>query len=175
MVHITNLSKLSLLICIAFVVFSDHAALAAKKVKRYDAVVYSNTNHRYKGSLSAVSETGLTIDYMGQPKFINADSISSIKIKRMGVLRKYALTGAVTGLAVGVPVYADGSRSGTLSSLAIPVVFIGTTLSGALLGSLFNAVIAVKRFNDVSSGENYNRIRPELMPYSESRHVGSPQ
>jgi len=141
---------------------------ASPKPKNYDAVINSTNNHRYKGFLIDVNDKGLTIDYLGQPKFISADTIKSIKIKRTSALKRHALTASVIGLGAGVPIYLDGNSKGKLSALALPVVLIGTTLSGAVVGSLVNTITAVQRFDKINKGNSFKSIQPVLLRYSKA-------
>jgi len=163
-----------LLVSLSLVSVAGNIVYGAQKPKNYDAVVYSSNNHRYKGFLLDVNDKGVTIDYLGQPKFIHADSIKTIKIKRTSALKRHALTASVVGLGVGVPVYLDGNNKGKLSSLALPVVLIGTTLSGAVVGSLINTITAVQRFDKINSGNSFKSIQPVLLRYSKASPTRMP-
>ena len=160
--------KYILLVCVFLLCGSKNPTYAAKKPRNYDAVVFSKNNHRYKGFLIDVTDKGLTIDYLGQPKFINADSIKAIKIKRTSALKRHALTASAIGLGAGIPIYLDGNSKGQLSALALPVVLIGTTLSGALLGSLVNTITAVQRFDKINQETSFKSIQPVLLRYSKA-------
>jgi hypothetical protein len=160
--------KFTFLLCLCLLCGSMSFSYAAKKPKNYDAVVFSTNNHRYKGFLIDVTDKGLTIDYLGQPKFISADSIKAIKIKRTSALKRHALTASAIGLGAGVPIYLDGNSKGKLSALALPVVLIGTTLSGALVGSLVNTLTAVQRFDKINQGTSFKSIQPVLLRYSKA-------
>lgn len=153
--------------CVALVFTPVYKSFAGQKPRNYDAIV-STTNNRYKGFLIDVNEKGLTIDFLGQSKFISADSIKTIKIKRTSALKRHALIGSAVGLVAGIPIYADGNNKGKLSSLALPVVLIGTTLTGALVGSLVNTFTAVQRFNKINSGNSFKSIQPVLLRYSKA-------
>jgi hypothetical protein len=166
--------KSTFLLCLTLVSVSGGVSFASKKPKNYDAVVFSTHHHRYKGFLLDVTDKGLTIDYLGMPKFISADSIKSIKIKRTTALKRHALTASVIGLGAGIPVYMDGNKKGELSVLALPVVLIGTTLSGALVGSLVNTVTAVQRFNNINTGNSFKSIQPVLLRYSKASPTRMP-
>ncbi|NEU07891.1 hypothetical protein GZH53_06160 [Flavihumibacter sp. R14] len=160
-------SRVVILLCIALFLTPAYNSFAGQKPRNYDAIV-STTNHRYKGFLIDVNEKGLTIDYFGMSKFISADSINTIKIKRSSALKRHALVGSAIGLAAGIPVYADGNNKGKLSSLALPVVLIGTTLTGALVGSLVNTITATQRFDKINSGNSFKSIQPVLLRYSKA-------
>ena len=158
--------KLILLSCL--VIFSGNVSFAAKKPKNYNAIIYSNTQHRYKGFLQDVTDKGVTIDYYGKSKFISADSISSIKIKRTSALKRHAFLASLIGLGAGIPVYIDGNNNGKLSSLALPVVVIASTLGGALVGTLLNTVTSVQRFDKINKGNSFASIQPVLLRYSKA-------
>lgn len=160
--------KFAFLLLLTLVSVSGSVSFASPKPKNYDAVVFSTHNHRYKGFLLDVTDKGLIIDYFGQPKFISADSIKAIKIKRTTALKRHALAASVIGLGAGIPVYIDGNSKGKLSALALPVVLIGTTLSGALVGSLLNTITAVQRFNKVNTESSFKSIQPVLLRYSKA-------
>ena len=140
----------------------------AQKPKNYDAVIHSRMDHRYKGFLLDVSEKGVTIDYLGESKFISADSIASIKIKRTGSFRRFALTGGAAGLLAGIPIYIDGNNKGKLSSLALPVIMLGTAMGGAFIGSLINSVTSVQRFDKINVDIPFRNIQPVLLRYSKA-------
>lgn len=158
--------KFTLLFCL--ILSLGNASVAGLKPKNYDAIIYTNTDHRYKGFLLDVSDKGLTIDYLGETKFFSADSIKSIKIKRSGALKKHALKASVFGLAAGIPIYMDGNNRGKLSSLALPVVLVGTTIAGGGIGALINAVTAVQRFDKINTGTSFKSIQPVLLRYSKA-------
>ena len=160
------LFKITFLFCL--VLISGNALFADQKPKNYDAIVYTNTDHHYKGLLLDVSDKGMTIDYLGQQKFFSADSISSIKIKRSGSRKKHALTAGGIGLLAGIPIYIDGNNKGKLSSLALPVVVVGTAVGGVLIGSLINSVTAVQRFDNINKETSFKSIQPVLLRYSKA-------
>lgn len=145
----------------------DAGILEGAQPKDYDAVIYTSNRNRYKGFLEDVTEKGITIDYFGQSKYIAADSIQGIKIKRSSALKNYALAGAALGLVAGIPVYLDGHGQGKLSLLALPVVLIGITLSGAVVGSLINTVTYVKRYK-TQGDTGFKSIYPILFRYSKA-------
>lgn len=115
-----------------------------------------------------VSDKGLTIDYLGKTRFFSSDSISSIKIKRSNSMKRSVLLSSAIGLGVGVPIYIDGNNKGKLSSLALPVVLIGTTVGGVLVGTLINSVTAVQRFTEINTGTSFKSIEPVLLRYSQA-------
>jgi hypothetical protein len=158
------LLKISFLFCL--ILLSGKALLADQKPKNYDAIIFTNSEHRYKGLLLDVSDKGMIIDYLGQQKFFSADSISSIKIKRIGSRKKYALAAGGIGFLAGIPIYIDGNNKGKLSSLALPVVLVGTAVGGVLIGSLVNSVTAVQRFDNVNKEISFKSIQPVLLRYS---------
>lgn len=151
---------------IAALTFSLHTCFGAKP-KNYDAIVYSTTQHRYKGILENVTDKGVTIDYFGVSKFIDADSIRIIKIKRSSALKSHAFTGAAAGLLVGIPIYIDGNNKGKLSSLALPVVLIGTTLTGAAFVSAINSLTHVRKY-EIKRDTPFKSIHPILLRYSKA-------
>jgi hypothetical protein len=140
----------------------------AQKVKSYNAIITTNTDHRYKGFLQDVSDKGLTIDYYGESRFIASDSISSIKIKRSDGLKRYSIVGAGVGLAAAIPIYIDGNNQGKLSLLALPVVLVAGTMGGALIGTLINAATSVKRYKKINDGIPFKNIQPVLLRYSKA-------
>ena len=71
--------KLTLLL---FILSFGTLTFSQSKGKKYDAVVYTVNNNRYKGFLKNVSEEGITIDYYGRNKYIKGDSIRKIRIRR---------------------------------------------------------------------------------------------
>ncbi|HUH33402.1 MAG TPA: hypothetical protein VLZ28_05570 [Daejeonella sp.] len=160
------LSRVTFLFCLFLL--SGSALFADQKPKNYDAIIHTNTDHRYKGLLLDVSDKGMTIDYLGQQKFFGADSISSIKIKRTGSRKRHSLTAGGIGLLAGIPIYVDGNSKGKLSSLALPVVVVGTAVGGVLIGSLVNSVTAVQRFNKINQETSFKSIQPVLLRYSQA-------
>lgn len=169
----TFLLQFTLLFCLTGIAGS--VSLASPKPKNYDAVIYTSSDHRYKGSLLDVSEKGMTIDHQGQTRFFSADSISSIKIKRSNAMKKNVLVSSVIGLGVGIPIYIDGNNKGKLSSLALPVVLVGTTVGGVLIGTLINSVTAVQRFNGINTGTSFKSIQPVLLRYSRASPTRLPE
>ena len=147
---------------------SGTALFADQKPKNYDALIVTNTDHHYKGLLMDVSDKGMTIDFLGKQKFFSADSISSIKIKRIGSRKKHALVGGGIGLLAGIPIYIDGNNRGKLSSLALPVVLVATAVGGVLIGSLVNSVTAVQRFDNINKETSFKSIQPVLLRYSQA-------
>lgn len=160
------LLRIAFLFCL--VLLSGNALFADQKPKNYDALIFTNTDHRYKGSLLDVSDKGVIIDYLGEQKFFSVDSISSIKIKRSGSRKKHALIGGGIGLLAGIPVYIDGNNKGKLSSLALPVVLVGTAVGGVLIGSLVNSITAVQRFDNINKETSFKSIQPVLLRYSKA-------
>lgn len=160
-------TSLKFILLITMFILSGNVSLA-QKPKNYNAVIYSVNNQRYKGFLQDVTDQGVTIDYYGKSKFIGADSISSIKIKKTSALRRHALVGGSFGLLAGIPVYIDGNSRGKLSSLALPVVVVASTLGGALIGTLINTVTSVQRFDKINRGNSYKSIQPVLLRYSKA-------
>ena len=162
--------------CILFcLIFSGSFSLAAGKPKNYDAIIHSITNHRYKGFLQDVSDKGVTIDYLGQSKFFSADSISSIRIKRTGSIRKYTSIAGGIGAAAGIPVYIDGHNKGKLSIMALPVVVVGTAFGGSLVGWLINSLSSVQRFSHINHGTSFKSIQPVLLRYSKASPTRVPE
>lgn len=160
-----SLPKFTLLSCmLLFLCYNSFA----QKVKNYNAVIKTNSDHRYKGFLQDVTDKGVTIDYYGKPKFIGSDSISTIRIKRTNDLKKLSTITAGIGLAASVPVYIDGNNKGKLSLLALPVVLVAGTLGGALIGTLINSATSVQRFRKVNEEIPYKNIQPVLLRYSKA-------
>lgn len=159
------LSKFALLF---FLVILLSNVSFGQKVKNYNAIISTNSGHRYKGFLQDASDKGMTIDYYGQSKFIGADSISSIRIKRTNDLKTYASISAGLGLAASIPVYIDGNNKGKLSLLALPVVLVAGTMGGALIGTLINSATSVKRYRKVNDEIPYKNIQPVLLRYSKA-------
>ena len=160
------LFKLTFLFCLFFL--AGNALFADQKPKNYDAIIHTSTDHRYKGLLLDVSDKGITIDFLGKQQFFSADSISSIKIKRTGSRKKHSLVGAGVGLVAGIPIYIDGNNKGKLSSLALPVVVVATSVSGILVGSLVNSITAVQRFDNINKETSFKSIQPVLLRYSQA-------
>jgi hypothetical protein len=160
-------TSLKFIFVISLIIFSGNLSFA-KRPKNYHAIIYSVNNERYKGFLQDVTDKGVTIDFYGKSKFISADSISSIKIKRSSALKRHALTAGGIGLLAGIPVYIDGNNKGQLSSLALPVVVIASSLGGALVGTLINTVTSVQRFDKINKGNSYKSIQPVLLRYSKA-------
>ena len=155
--------------CLLFCVFlSGSVSLAAPKSKNYDAIIYSATNHRYKGFLQDVSDKGVTIDYYGHSKFFSADSISSIRIKRTGSIRRNTLAAGGIGALAGIPIYMDGHNKGKLSIMALPVVVMGTALGSSVVGWLINSLTSVQRFDHINQGISFKSIQPVLLRYSKA-------
>jgi hypothetical protein len=167
-----NFLKYCLLFC---VILSGSVSLAAPKPKNYDAIIYSATNHRYKGFLQDVSDKGITIDYFGQSKFFSADSISSIRIKRTGSIRRHALAAGGIGAVSGIPIFIDGHNRGKLSIMALPVVMAGTAFGGSLAGWLINSLTSVQRFNHINQGTSFKSIQPVLLRYSKASPTRVPE
>lgn len=150
----------------AMVFLTSFSAFAKPKPAHYYAVIYSENNLRFKGNLEKVSEKGLTIDYFGKSKFISADSIKSIKIKRSVALKKYALIGSAGGLLAGAAIYNHGNQQGKLSILALPVVLIAGTLAGATIGALVNTMTSVEK-HQISNPADYRSLYSSLIRYSD--------
>jgi hypothetical protein len=160
-----TLPKFALLSCVLLLLC--HVSFA-QKVKNYNAIINTNSAHRYKGFLKDVSDKGITIDYYGQSKFIGSDSISSIRIKRTNDLKRYSTITAGIGLAASIPVYIDGNNKGKLSLLALPVVLVAGTMGGALIGTLINSATSVKHFKKINDEIPYKNIQPVLLRYSKA-------
>ena len=157
--------QIKILLIFSIIFICNAGILEGAQPKEYDAVIYTSNRIRYKGFLEDVTEKGITIDYLGQSKYIAADSIQGVKIKRSDALKNHALAGAAFGLIAGIPVYLDGHGQGKLSLLALPVVLIGMTLSGALVGSFVNTVTHVKRYK-IQGDTGFKSIYPILFRYS---------
>ena len=164
--------KYSLLFCL---ILSGSVSLAAPKPKNYDAIIHSNTNHRYKGFLQDVSDKGVTIDYLGQSKFFSADSITRIRIKRVSSTRRHTLAAGGIGAVAGIPIYIDGHNKGKLSIMALPVVVMGTAFGGSLVGWLINSLTSVQRFNHINQGTSFKSIQPVLLRYSKASPTRVPE
>ena len=160
-----SLRKFALLSCILLLLC--HLSFA-QKVKNYNAVVKTNSDHRYKGFLQDATDKGITIDYYGQSKFIGADSISTIRIKRTNDLKRYSTVTAGLGLGASIPIYIDGNNKGKLSLLALPVVLVAGTMGGALIGTLINSATSVQRFRKINDEIPYKNIQPVLLRYSKA-------
>ena len=155
--------KLTLLLII---LSSGLSAFAQSKGKEYDAIVYSIDNSRYKGFIQNVSESGITIDYLGRNKYIPADSISKIRIKQVKALRKHALIASVGGLVGGYFIYEPQHSSGKLSILALPIYMVGSAIVAGILGAGVNSFTSVKTYKNVQMAGNFKLIQPELNKFS---------
>ena len=144
-------------------------AFAQHKVKRYDAIVKTTQGKRFKGLLENVNESGLTIRFHKQSKFIAPDSIKTIRIKRYNAQNRHLLTGGLLGLAGGLTAYKLENDKGNVGPIILPVVIVSSTLAGSAIFGTINSLTAVERFEDVSEGGNYRTIREKLKSYSLSR------
>lgn len=155
--------KFCLLIFISFLVAT--AAFAKKKPKEYNAIVYSD-KIRYKGFIEKVSDKGITIDYLGVSKFIPAESISRIKVKRTKGLSQSVFISSAGGLIAGSALYSYEQNKSTVNMSAIPVIVIGTTLVSAGVGAIINSFTSVVNYKHVNEGDNYKKIHVKLAQYS---------
>lgn len=140
---------------------------AKKRPKRYNAVVYLTDNSSYKGILEKVSAGGLTIDYYGTSKFINAGKIESVRIKKAGTLTKSVVVGAAAGLLVGYGIYEKEVSTKTIQEGAsFPVVVVGTALIGSGIVALINSFLPRKHYRNLQQAGEYKKIIAELRTYA---------
>jgi len=139
---------------------------AKKRPKRYNAIVQLTSNKSYKGIIEKVSNDGITIDYLGSSKFINAGAIKSIKVKKTGTLTRSLLIGAAGGLLIGYSIYEKTESEGTIQSQAFPVVVVGGGLIGGGIGALVNSLIFREHYTNLDTTGAYLKISNELSAYS---------
>lgn len=141
---------------------------AQVKIKRYDAIV--KVNHtRYKGLLELVDAKGLTINFHNKAKYIAADSIESIRIKKYNAQNRSLLIGGLVGLAGGLTVYKLERDKGNVAPIILPVVIVSSAVAGAAIVGIVNSVTSVEKFEQVNSPGEFNKIRARLKQYALNR------
>jgi hypothetical protein len=161
--------KATCFLVLAITFLTNFSAFTKPKPHRYYAIIHSE-NNRYKGLIENVSDLGITIDHLGQSKFISADFIQKIKIKRSSALQKYALIGSAGGLIAGAVLYQDGHQKGKLSVLSLPVMLIAGTLGGSTVGALINTITSVEKYQ-INSPTEYKNLYQNLTRFSAEKQT----
>lgn len=159
--------KLKFLITMMFLTSLNFNVFAKRKPKEYNAIVYTIDHARYKGFLQQATQKGVTIDYMGVPKFISADVISRIKVKRTHALSQSVLISSVFGLVGGTALYLYEQDKKAVNVSAIPVIVMGSTIVAGGIGGLINTITSVKNYKNLAEGGAYRKIQADLAKYSD--------
>jgi len=162
----SKIMKLRLIISVILICGSIIVSAQSKK-DRYDAIIRTELHQRYKGLLLKVDESGLTIRFHTQDKYIAAGSIRSIRIKRYNAQNKSFLAGSLLGLGGGLTIYGVQKNKGNLNQSVLPVVIISSVVTGAAVAGALNSAVSVVKFQNVQK-KNFYDISSQLKKFSQS-------
>ncbi len=145
--------------------FINHS-FAQSKPKRYDAIVRTENGRRFKGLLESVEDNGLTIFYHRRSKFISADSIKTIRIKKYNAQNRAFLIGGLLGVGSGLAIYVNQEDKGNVQPIILPVVIVSSTVAGAAIGGIINSFISRQKYENVNTEGRFKAIKEELKSYS---------
>ena len=155
---------LSLILLFAF--GCSNGSYAQSKPKRYDAIIRTTGGLRFKGLLQSVDGKGLSISYRRSSRFLSADTIKTIRIKKYNAQNRTLLAGSLAGLLGGLTVYSIEKDKGNVQPIILPVVIISSTLTGAAIFGTINSITSVQKFEAVNRPGRFGEIKDELRTYS---------
>lgn len=158
--------KYTLISFIFFLIGTGVSAQAQYKIKRYSAVVRTEQGKRYRGLLESVDDRGLTIRFHKNEKYIAADSIHTIRIKKYNAQNRSLLTGSLLGLAGGLAVYSIEKDKGNVNASILPVVIISSAVAGGGIAGIINSITAKEKFENLQQPNRFQQIRERLRQYA---------
>jgi hypothetical protein len=138
----------------------------AKKPKRYNAIIVVSDYSKYKGIIQKVTSEGITIDYLGKPRFIGSGTINSIKVKKAGTLTKNVIIGGAAGLGVGFLIYNSQHKASNVPVESFPVIVFGSAFIGAGVLSFINSFHYEQKYENLEEQGAYKKISKELSAYA---------
>ncbi|MXV51439.1 hypothetical protein GS399_10700 [Pedobacter sp. HMF7647] len=157
-----KITAVVLLAC--FFLQQTNFSYAGNKPKKYDAIVKTTAGLRYKGVLNKTDEHGIDLLIRKQRKHIDADSISTIRIRHSGGLQTAMLVGAGVGMAGGATAFAVGVNKDKIDKVTAPVFIVGGIVYGAAMGAFINLFGSVKRYKDVN--HSFEKLHGDLDKYT---------